>query len=399
VVTDVKKILVLMPRFPFPVIGGDRLRIYKLCEALSKEHELVLLTLCESKDEMLMNVSDSVFSEVHRVYLPRWKSMLNTMLAIPTSTPLQVAYYRSCAFREKLDVLSQYSDATLSHLIRVGDYVKDCAGINVLEMTDAISMNYKRVSQKASRLNIKSWIYRLEQKRLECYERNIYKSFSLVTLVSDVDRQFLFPDKHDNTLVCGNGVDVCKLPFLDRTSNLAVSGKIILVFIGNMKSMQNMDAVKYFAKTVLPLLNKKGGFLFKVIGLISDKDREWLSRQDHVIVTGPVDNVSKAAEDGHIGVCPVRLGAGIQNKVLEYMSLGLPCISSPVGFEGLGAEDGKEILVADSPEQYVLSICKLSSDLDAYRMLAYSARMFVENKYSWDSKLAPFISRFDELLY
>ncbi|EPJ5086310.1 glycosyl transferase family 1, partial [Escherichia coli] len=47
-----KKILVLTPRFPYPVIGGDRLRIYKICEELSKRYSLTLLSLCENNDEM-----------------------------------------------------------------------------------------------------------------------------------------------------------------------------------------------------------------------------------------------------------------------------------------------------------------------------------------------------------
>lgn len=392
VVNNLKKVLVLTPRFPFPVIGGDKLRIYKLCEALSKDYEIILLSLCESKCEMSMSLPDSFFSEVHRVYHPKWKSWLSTMLAIPTSTPLQVAYYRSKSFRKKIDILSEHCDITLSHLIRVGDYTKDFTGVNILEMTDAISMNYKRVSQNASLLNFKAWIYRFEQRRLERYERDIRKSFSLVTLVSDVDRRYLFSNEGDNILVCGNGVDLDKLPFVDRSNNLTKTDQIKLVFIGNMRSMQNMDAVRYFVKAVLPLLNRDGDFLFKVIGLISERDREWLSKQDNVIVTGPVDNIAKAAEDGHIGICPVRLGAGIQNKILEYMSLGLPCVSSEVGFEGLGAIDGKEIIVAKNPNEYCAAIIALQSDVRRYRELAEAARFFVQNKYSWSSKLSPFVS-------
>ncbi|WP_250880879.1 glycosyltransferase family 4 protein [Escherichia coli] len=81
---------------------------------------------------------------------------------------------------------------------------------------------------------------------------------------------------------------------------------------------------------------------------MTDKDKSWLESQPGVVVTGEVDSITYAAADGHIGVCPIRLGAGIQNKVLEYMALGLPCISSTVGFEGLGAEEGKEIYVANT---------------------------------------------------
>ncbi|MEL9511194.1 glycosyl transferase family 1, partial [Escherichia coli] len=60
-----KKILILTPRFPFPVIGGDRLRIYKICENLSKKYDLTLLSLCESEKEMNMQIEDNVFKKVY----------------------------------------------------------------------------------------------------------------------------------------------------------------------------------------------------------------------------------------------------------------------------------------------------------------------------------------------
>ena len=72
-----KKILVLTPRFPFPVIGGDRLRIYKICQELSKHYELTLLSLCETRKELTMEVDDKVFKNIYRVYLSRLQSKLN----------------------------------------------------------------------------------------------------------------------------------------------------------------------------------------------------------------------------------------------------------------------------------------------------------------------------------
>ncbi|HHR5213720.1 TPA: glycosyltransferase family 4 protein, partial [Escherichia coli] len=188
-----------------------------------------------------------------------------------------------------------------------------------------------------------TFVYSFEQKRLERYERTINNKFSLTTLVSQVDSDYLYPDRPNNVLVCGNGVDAVSLPFSER--KIAKDKKITLVFIGNLYSLQNMDGVRWFTKEVLPFLNKHGNFEFKVIGRITDKDKSWLESQPGVVVTGEVDSITYAAADGHIGVCPIRLGAGIQNKVLEYMALGLPCISSTVGFEGLGAEEGKEIYV------------------------------------------------------
>ena len=260
-----KKILVLTPRFPYPVIGGDRLRIYRLCEQLSKQYQLTLLSLCESQDEMDMVVSDSVFTDIHRVYLSKKCSTINALLAIPSRVPLQIAYYQSRSFADKLEELLPSHDGTLSHLIRVGDYVKGEAGVHLLEMTDAISLNYKRVRDIASKRNLKSIIYSIEQHRLERYERQVKNGFALTSLVSEIDKSFLFGIDSENVMVCGNGVDTAHLPFVHR--NFFADKPINLIFIGNMLSMQNMDAVSWFSKEVLPLLNASGSFSLKVIGL------------------------------------------------------------------------------------------------------------------------------------
>ncbi|EBQ3168875.1 glycosyltransferase, partial [Salmonella enterica] len=161
-------------------------------------------------------------------------------------------------------------------------------------------------------------------------------------------------------------------------------------------SLQNMDGVRWFCKEVLPFLNEYGDFRFKVIGRITEKDKKWLENQSGVIVTGEVDSITHAAQDGHIGICPIRLGAGIQNKVLEYMALGLPCISSTVGFEGLGATGGKEIYVANTKEEYLQTINNFIINPDKYAETAISAKLFIDDNFSWEAKLNPYIKKIME---
>ncbi|WP_250999614.1 glycosyltransferase family 4 protein [Escherichia coli] len=79
-----------------------------------------------------------------------------------------------------------------------------------------------------------------------------------------------------------------------------------------------MDGVRWFTKEVLPFLNKHGNFEFKVIGRITDKDKSWLESQPGVVVTGEVDSITYAAADGHIGVCPIRLG---QVSKIRYLNI------------------------------------------------------------------------------
>lgn len=392
-----KRILVLTPRFPYPVIGGDRLRIYKLCERLSEKYELILLSLCDNHSELDAKIDDDVFTEIHRVYLPKYLSYFNVIKAFFSSKPLQVAYYNSKIFKRKYEELVQGTDAVFCHLIRVADYVKDTNVIKFIDMTDAISLNYKRVKDIAPKRSYKALIYSFEQKRLEKYERKIAHFFNLTTFISPVDRDFLYPLPSKNIQVVKNGVDLEQLSYRKRI--IESSRPVELIFIGNMFSMQNMDAALFFASKILPELSKDFNVVFKIIGRITEKDKKTLNSYKNTIAVGTVDNINFSTKNGHIGICSVRLGAGVQNKILEYMALGLPCITSSVGLEGIGATANQEIIVADTISDYKNALEKLINDKVFYNQIALNAHDFVYNNYSWKSKLSSFMNAVEEHIY
>ncbi|ELJ8838865.1 glycosyltransferase [Vibrio parahaemolyticus] len=392
-----KKILVITPRFPYPVIGGDRLRIYELCKELSKHYSITLLSLCESKKEMQYHVpNDGVFVEVRRHYLPKWRSYLNCLLALPTKTPLQVAYYKSRSFHRLVDCLSEHHDLILPHLIRTAEYAKDLKQKKIVEMTDAISMNYLRVSQVKNSSGLKGVIYRLERNRLNRYEKEITKYFDYSVFVSKIDKEFLFSDNErllSKALVCSNGVDLTKLPYQFSPT------KKKLVFIGNMYSAQNFDAAYWFAKEVLPEVRRYGDYQFHVIGKIKPDCHKKLAKIEGVVVTGSVENVVDHTQGAIAGICSVRLGAGVQNKILEYMALGIPTISSSTGLEGLFAVNGKDILIADSVEDYVRYVLKLENDIAFAENISECAYEYVQEQHSWSGKLKPLLNKVHQLIH
>lgn len=385
-----RRILILTPRYPYPVVGGDRLRIYQVCKALSKHFSLTLLSLCESKQELESALpTDGVFDSIERVYLSKWQSRFNAFTALFGKVPLQVAYYRSKLFGEKICQILPSCDACLAHLIRTGDYVRGDVGcFRVLEMTDAISLNYHRVRALGQQRGAKSLIYRIEADRLLSYEREILRDFDIVSLVSKIDRDFLIADQSaGNVIVCSNGVEFSQLPYSERP----ITKRKVIAFIGNVTSLQNLDACLHFVEDVLPVLRPSLEVVFRVVGRINDADAARLRRHPGVEVTGQIDSIPCAVADAWIGVCPVRIGAGVQNKVLEYLALGLPAITSSLGLEGLSARVGVDLLVADSPGDYLEQIRMLISDVEFGRALARNGRKYVESNHDWGDQLAPLV--------
>lgn len=388
------KVLVLTPRYPYPVIGGDRLRIYQLCLELSRSCSLTLLSLCQTTAELnAAPPEDGVFEHVERVYLPHWRSVFNALAALPGRVPLQVAYYRSAEFARRLQALLPRHDLCLAHLIRTGDYLRHIPRPRVLEMTDAISLNYQRVRDIGLVKHLRGWVYRLEADRLQDYEQRILNDFNLVTLVSATDRSHLLGERDaEHVLVCSNGVDLARLPFRIRPDPDPV-----VAFIGNMTSMQNLDACQYFIEEVLPLLHQRGEYRFRAVGRIHPGDARRLARHDGVEVLGNVDSIADSVGNAGVGVAPVRIGAGVQNKILEYMALGLPVVSSPLALEGLAAQPGRDLLVAERPAAYAEAIERLFRERSLAHALAKAGRAYVERHHSWSGQLAPFVAKVHQL--
>ncbi|MBU3977049.1 glycosyltransferase [Propionicimonas sp.] len=388
--TQGSRLLVLTSRFPYPVVGGDRLRLYRLCVELAKDHQLTLLSLCDDPSELTAEVpADGVFVHVERFYLPKWRSWLNSLLAIPGRTPLQVAYYRSAPFIARARELAAEHDGVLAHLIRTGAGIADLPGPKFLELTDAISLNYERAKSASARhwLDPRTIAYRLETGRLKPYEQQIVTKFDHSFLVSGIDLEHLFAaddPRREQVLVCGNGAD------LDALAYQFAAGGTDAAFIGNLKSLQNFDAALHFAADILPLVRaQRPQVRFRVVGRIDEAGAATLAAYDGVDVVGEVDDVAAAVAGAGIGVAPLRIGAGVQNKVLEYFALGLPCISTPLALEGFGAVDGQELLVAEAPADFAAAVIRLLDDRVAAELMAQAARGYVERHHSWAQVLAP----------
>lgn len=389
------KILVLTSRYPYPVIGGDRLRIFAICQELSKYHDLTLLTFCDNRCELeYKNPDDGVFKEIIKIRRSKIESVINVLISIFTKTPLQVAYYRSRRYKNKLNSIFEKFDISISHLIRTGQYVSELNSKKVLEMTDAISLNYERFNKVNHDFNTKILMFKIDRLKIKIYEKRMVDKFNVVSLISSVDKNYVEEGaKKKNIIVCTNGVNLDLFPFSDR-----INSDPEIVFIGNLNSVQNMDACLYFCREILPIIRRKIDVTFKIIGRMSDSESKQLRAFPGVSVCANVSNVADAAAHGRIAVAPVRVGAGVQNKVLEYMALGLPVVASSVALEGLSARPNTDLLVADRPEQFAESVLSLWNNLSLRTHIARSAAEYVQLNHSWTACLAPLVKEIDRLL-
>lgn len=378
------KLIFLTSRFPYPLEKGDKLRSYNIIKELSKNNEIILISLNDIhlKDEYIEHMKKYV-KEVHVFNIKKLSCYFNTFLAFFKNIPLQVGYFYNPLVKRKIQKIINNSkpDHIFCQLVRTTEYVKDLDIKKTLDYQDVFSHGVKRRIKKVNFAF--SYILKLEYKKLLAYEKKIFDYFDHKVIISEPDRD-LIPHKNKNEIhVIANGVDSEYFnPELFKNKSL----KYDLLFTGNMSYPPNIDCSIFIVKRLLPLIRKTHPEItFCIAGANPHKSILKL-KSDKVFVTGWVDDIRLYYSSSKIFLAPMQIGTGLQNKLLEAMAMGLPCVTSSLANSALHAKDGKEILVADWAEDFSKHIIKLIEQPSYASEIAVNGQQFLLNNYSWRVK-------------
>ena len=378
------KILFLTSRFPFPPIGGDKLRTFNFIKYLKKNHYLTLISLIENERELaLERIANyqQYYDKLITVQLPKSKSYKNCLKGLFSQVPLQIHYYFSERMKEEVaKELQNGYDIIFCHLIRMAQYLPKNNNIHkVIDFTDAISLNYKRC--KKVRKGLFSIINLIEAKRVREYEFNSIKESNISIFISNVDANYLINDYNKNKIkVITNGVDLDTFKF-----NQTNYDENQILFLGNMRTFPNTDAVVYFVQEIFPLLKQAQPKLkFCIVGNQPTRTVLRLHDGKNIFVTGFVNSVIPFLKNSAVFVAPMRVGAGIQNKILEALAVGTPVVTTTIGAEGL---DEHRLTIANSPEEFYRKSMSLINNKELRNKMVHIGRKYVEENFHWHNRL------------
>ena len=375
------KLLVVLSRFPYPLEKGDKLRAYHQLRVLSRQHDIYLFALSDKAvPPASMEALKPFCKEIRVGRICWWTKLTNSLRAFFKGWPIQCGYFYS---REAKKALRQFADevkpdAIYAQLVRTVPYVQELEGEKTIDYQDVFSQGMLRRAERAPFW--KKPFFRMESRRLRRYEAEVFPLFQHHTIITEVDRDLMPVKEKDKISIVGNGVDFEHYRYDGQE-------KIYdLIFAGNMSYAPNVDAAEFIVKQILPRLLPLFPNLRLVLCGANPAPRVRALQGPQVTVTGWVESIAEYYAQSRIFLAPMRLGTGLQNKLLEAMATQLPCVTSPLAGKPLkDAVSQHDILICNKVEEYVEAITRLLTDSAFYQQISQQGYRYVQQRYSWEA--------------
>ncbi len=407
------KLLFLTPQLPYPPQQGTALRNFNILKEMAARHEIHLLSFGRPEEledsplpeycrriEIAPPPTRSFFQRAFETFfspLPDMARRLNSpTLALKFAALLRTEKYDGIQIEGIemasfwLEVASRKANGSAleSHLQGPHGHCTtvlfdDHNAEYILQKTA-----YEADRQHLNRLHGALYSY-IQWHKLARFERDLCLRAKNTIAVSQNDAQALTAlDDRIKPIVIPNGVDVYHYFPLTEVCAKPLA-ELSTVFTGKMDFRPNVDAARWFANEILPLLRRelpRAHVLF--VGQQPSAQVQALKTQPGVQVTGWVADTRPYIGDAAVYIVPLRMGGGTRLKVLEAMAMGKAIVSTSLGADGIECVPGRDLVIADRAEEFAQAIAALMRNPERRQELGAHARKLAEDKYNW-AKIVP----------
>ena len=382
------KILFLTYDLPFPLNSGGKIRAYYLIKNLSQNHQITLFSYYRQEEQKRDMAEMEKYCVGVRLFKRRraW-SWQNVGRCLLTSLPFAAATYYSDSLKEALKKELETGCYDLVHFesFYPALYLPLVKKLGVKTLMGNENIEYQVYQRYAwQKLLGLRQILQLEVFRMRFFEENLWRQADINIAVSAADANTIERVVKKSCPVIPNGVD---LEIYPKTTTQ--NDRQNLIFIGSLIYQPNNDAMKYFLGEIYPLIKQKNPAVKLILvswfrppwlkNYISDSSINFIHDRE----TPAVEFLKKAA----ILVAPMRIASGTNIKILEAMAAGLPVVTTVIGAEGLAVKNGREVMIADKPDEFVSAVVALLADKKRCRRMGLAGRALVKQRYGW-SKIA-----------
>jgi polysaccharide biosynthesis protein PslH len=381
------KVLYIVPYVPNLI----SVRPYNLIRTLSERgHQVTVYTIWATPQERAdVEKLRSICHEVRASYLPRLRSWMNMLQALPSQRPLQSVYSWQPALVADLNgsTHNNFDVVHVEHLrgAQYGLYLKNKIKLPVIwDSVDCITHLFRQTVTDSKHW-LGRWRSRLDLARTSRYEGWLLTQFNHVLVTSPVDRQALLDlagaqPAVSNVSVLANGVD---LDYFKPDPALARE-PATLVVTGKMSYHANVTMSLNLVKNIMPhIWAERPDVKLFIVGKDPTREVRALGEHPAVTVTGTVDHLPPYLRRATVAVAPLTYGAGIQNKILEAMACATPVVTTPQSVAPLPLQPGRDVLVAQQPDQFAAQVLHLLNNPEQRQKIGQAGRCYIEKHHYW----------------
>jgi polysaccharide biosynthesis protein PslH len=389
-------ILVTTPHFPYPLIGGERIKLFNLVKHLSENNKLFLVSLDRGYE-----IRDEYVDVIHNLGIETYTYKINKLTAITKAAfftifrnPLEIEYFNHSGFNNKInEIKSNHKiDLIINLFVRTAESVKSVGTKKILLAEDCRSYYQKRIADVTDNL-LEEIRRNYDSKKLAKYESEIMNQFDITTVVTEDDlSQMKMLNSNADIRIFSQGVDSDYF----KPDYLHVSRKDIL-FLGKLDMLANIMMVKLLAEKIFPLILQKLPDAKLIISGSSPGSEILKLQSDSITIYANPKNIAECYQASAVFIHPHCGGSGIQNKVLEAMSSGCVVITSPSGANGIGIVNGTNAYIANNYQEFADIAVELLQNPEKRQFVGDNARQYILKNKSWENELNKFDKIIEEL--
>ncbi len=385
------KILQLCKKFPFPVRDGESLAILNLSRAMALQGaEMTLLAMNTTRHQVDIDKEAPAlahYASIRAVPVDNRIKLTEAFKNLFTSHSYHISRFESRSYEEALITLLQKKDFDIIQLetLYLTPYIpliRRHSSARIALRTHNVEFEIWERIVHNTRIGLKRWYLAYLTRKLRRYEINQLVAFDLLVAITERDR------KRFGQLGF-SGTDITIPIGLDSQEYqpewTTLGDPLQLSFIGSLDWMPNLEGLKWFLKHVWPEINSR--FPEVQFHIAGRNTPEWLTQEIEpgLVVHGEVPDAKAFINAYPAMVVPLLSGSGMRVKIIEAMALGRVVITTAMGLEGIPASHGEEVLIADTPYEFVKAIEQLLQDATA-TTIGKKARTLVEQRFD-DQKL------------
>lgn len=377
-------VLFLCQRVPWPPDRGDRITTWHFLQHLLARGATVQVGCFREEpadDEAVRTLAAKVDAIAAPRLERRWRK-LTSLRGLLTGKALTLPFFHHRALtaavdgwvaRRRPDLIYVYSSSMAQYAVRHQDPVR------LMQFAELDSDKWAQFAARSR--GPARWIYQREAARLLAFETAVARSFDISCVVSEVERR-LFMQRIPGVTptVLPNGVDV------EHFASQGDAGRdaATLIFTGVMDYEPNVDGVCWFAKSCWPTIRQRLPLArLLVVGSKPVARVQALADLPGITVTGRVPTTPPYFDQAAVAIAPLFLARGVQNKVLEALSMGLPVVCTPQAAQGIGRAPSCLRIAADA-DATIAEVSALLADPARARALGHDAAAWVRARFGWE---------------